>query len=228
MQGVTILYSSGDNGVAGNGAKCINPATGTLTTGTNAKTFTPGFPSTCPYVTSVGATQINSSATVTAPESACQEVIFSGGGFSNRFAMPTYQSQAIASYFAAHTPTYTATQYNNSKKSRGFPDVSANGANYAVAIGGSFSKVYGTSASSPVFGSVITLLNDARLAVNKSSLGFVNPLLYANPTALNDITSGSNPGCGTNGFSAVTGWDPVTGLGTPNLQKLMTVALALP
>jgi len=54
---------------------------------------------------------------------------------------------------------------------------------------------------------------------------------------LNDITSGSNPGCGTDGFNATVGWDPVgifmppndlayiytsqvTGLGTPNFMKL--------
>ncbi len=36
---------------------------------------------------------------------------------------------------------------------------------------------------------------------------------YANPHVLNDVTEGSNPGCGTPGFSAGTGWDPVSGLG---------------
>ncbi|KAF8259695.1 hypothetical protein EI94DRAFT_1614660, partial [Lactarius quietus] len=35
-----------------------------------------------------------------------------------------------------------------------------------------------------------------------------------------DITSGSNPGCGTGGSPAMVGWDPVTGLGTPNFDKL--------
>jgi tripeptidyl-peptidase-1 len=58
-------------------------------------------------------------------------------------------------------------------------------------------------------------------------VGFLNPVLYANPNALNDITSGNNPGCGTQGFSAVNGWDPITGLGTPNFQKLVDVYLSL-
>jgi len=40
-----------------------------------------------------------------------------------------------------------------------------------------------------------------------------------------DITSGSNPGCGTAGFSAVSGWDPVTGLGTPNYLKMLAYFL---
>jgi len=42
------------------------------------------------------------------------------------------------------------------------------------------------------------------------------------------ITTGDNPGCGTNGFNAVSGWDPVTGLGTPIFPKLLDVFLALP
>jgi len=47
------------------------------------------------------------------------------------------------------------------------------------------------------------------LAAGKSTIGFVNPVLYAHPEVLHDITSGSNPGCGTNGFAVATGWDPV-------------------
>lgn len=59
-------------------------------------------------------------------------------------------------------------------------------------------------------------------------MGFINPVLYANPSALNDITKGSNPGCGTKGFKAVKGWDPLTGLGTPNYVQLLSVFMALP
>ena len=44
-----------------------------------------------------------------------------------------------------------------------------------IAVDGNFSLVFGTSASAPVFGSIITLVNDARLAVGKSSVGFINP-----------------------------------------------------
>lgn len=42
------------------------------------------------------------------------------------------------------------------------------------------------------------------------------------------ITTGSNPGCNTDGFSAVKGWDPVTGLGTPKFSKLLDAFMALP
>ncbi len=44
-------------------------------------------------------------------------------------------------------------------------------------------------------------------------MGFINPALYANPQVMNDVTNGNNPGCGTKGFTAVQGWDPLTGLG---------------
>ncbi|KII88057.1 hypothetical protein PLICRDRAFT_111907, partial [Plicaturopsis crispa FD-325 SS-3] len=93
-----------------------------------------------------------------------------------------------------------------------------------VIVGGSKRTVSGTSCSSPIFASAISLLNDELIAAGKSPLGFLNPFLYANAAAFNDVTSGDNPGCGTNGFSAVKGWDPVTGLGTPNYAALRKAA----
>jgi len=221
LMGVSFIFSSGDNGVAGNGGQCLSPS------GTR---FNPGFPSTCPYVTSVGATQINPGKTVSDPESACEQVIFSGGGFSNYFAIPSYQHKVVSAWLANNQPSYPAGTFNNSGTSRAFPDVSANGANYVVAVDGSFFLVYGTSASAPVFASILTMVNDARLAKGKAPVGFVNPTIYSPSfsSAFNDITSGKNPGCGTNGFTAVPGWDPVTGVGTPNYNALVAKWLALP
>lgn len=86
----------------------------------------------------------------------------------------------------------------------------------------------GTSASAPLFGSLITRINDERLACGKSKVGFVNPVLYANAWALRDLTQGTNPGCGTDGFAAAPGWDPVTGLGTPQYDQLLEVFMAQP
>ncbi|MCO5571947.1 hypothetical protein L7F22_025698 [Adiantum nelumboides] len=247
LAGTTFVFSSGDYGVAGNGNMCVSDTTGQLQSGKLGGVFTPGFPGGCPYVLSVGATQINPNASVLAPESACNQVIYSGGGFSNVFSIPTYQKTAVSSWFAQHKPsTYSSKQYNDSGVTRGFPDVSANGARYVVAIDGGYKyHVYGTSASAPTFASVLTLINEARLNVGKPTVGFVNPALYANPSMLSewfdlpsirvlilcslmrlettssqdDITSGFNPGCNTKGFEAVQGWDPVTGLGTPNYPR---------
>ncbi|KAG9594897.1 subtilisin-like protein, partial [Aureobasidium melanogenum] len=221
LMGTSVLYSSGDYGVAGNGGQCI-AANGTYNSGKDGR-FNPSFPGTCPYVTSVGATQvipgtniIEALATGTQPEEACETVIYSGGGFSNVFDMPSYQASAVKSWFKNYPPPYGADRFNNTEKTRGYPDVSANGANYIIAIDGSFGLVYGTSASSPTFGSILTIINERRLQAGKSSIGFINPTLYAHPEVLNDITQGGNQGCGTPGFSASKGWDPVTGLGTPN------------
>lgn len=71
-------------------------------------------------------------------------------------------------------------------------------------------------------------INEERIAAGKGTIGFINPALYQNPGILNDITNGTNPGCGSDGFSAVTGWDPVTGLGTPNFPKMLKYFLSLP
>jgi tripeptidyl-peptidase-1 len=88
-QGVSILYSSGDFGVAGNAGQCTNPVTGAYNDGSQG-IFNPSFPGTCPYITSVGATQVLNGSTVRSPESASERVIFSGGGLSNVFPMPSY------------------------------------------------------------------------------------------------------------------------------------------
>jgi tripeptidyl-peptidase-1 len=234
MMGVSVLYSSGDYGVSGNGGECIagpGPDAPYQDQSLGGR-FNPSFPGTCPYITSVGATQVKPGTNIlTTPtsstEQACETVIYSGGGFSNVFPMPSYQSAAVKSYFKNHLPPYTSAQYNNSQQTRGFPDISANGANYVVAVDGSWALVYGTSASSPTLGSVITLINEARIDIGKSSVGFINPVAYANPGIFNDITLGGNQGCNTPGFSAVQGWDPVTGLGTPNFPKMLATFLAL-
>lgn len=166
---------------------------------------------------------------MTDPEGTANSVIYSGGGFSNRFTMPTYQKSAVGTYFKSHKPKYTSKQYNSSGGARGYPDISANGVNYAVAVDGEFSLIYGTSASAPVVGAMLALINNARAAKGKKkTIGFINPTLYANPGAFKDITFGGNQGCGTPGFTAVKGWDPVSGLGTPQFSKLMAIFMKLP
>ncbi|KAJ7454305.1 family S53 protease-like protein [Mycena galericulata] len=204
--GTSILFASGDGGVGGNEFECT--------------TFVPTAPSTCPWVTSVGASQTilenftkNNFSEIGAA--------FSSGGFSNYFEAPAYQKGDVDTYVANLDGAYGGL-FNTT--GRGFPDVSAEGVNFEIIAENSTFLVSGTSASSPVFASVIALLNDERIAAGKSPLGFLNPLLYspAGRAALNDITDGKNPGCSTPGFNATAGWDPVTGLGSPNYAKLRT------
>ncbi|KAJ7574359.1 peptidase S8/S53 domain-containing protein [Mycena floridula] len=207
-RGSSVLFSSGDFGVGG--GDCLT------NDGTNKVLFQPAFPASCPFVTAVGGT------TRTNPEVA---VSFSGGGFSRLFATPSYQSAAVSKFVTGLNGKF-AGLFNAT--GRAYPDVSAQGNGFQVVIGGRVGSVGGTSASSPTVAGIIALLNDYRLANGKSSLGFLNPLIYANSGGFNDITSGSNPGCGTTGFTAGSGWDPVTGLGTPNFTKLQPIVLAAP
>ena len=179
--------------------------------GSGRKKFIPTFPAACPYVTSVGGT-------TSYPEKA---VSFSTGGFSDYFPRPDYQKGEVASFLSQLNDTYSGL-YNTT--GRGFPDVSAQASNFLVVVSGYSQPVSGTSASSPAFAGVISNLNDYLLTQGKPSLGFLNPWLYKKGfNALNDIISGNNPGCGTKGFSAIKGWDPVTGLGTPDFEKLRKV-----
>jgi tripeptidyl-peptidase I len=88
------------------------------TSNLNAMRFNPGFPASCPFVIAVGATQINSGATVNDPEIACERGILSGGGFSDIFPMPSYQKSAVTNFLKGSPPPYSAAQFNNSGKVR--------------------------------------------------------------------------------------------------------------
>lgn len=204
LRGISFIFASGDSGVGAMSGKCDE--------------FMAMFPSGSPYVTAVGAT------TKKDPEEGAG---LSSGGFSNLWARPSWQDAAVAEYLATASDLPDSYRYNST--GRAFPDVSAQGTDYVVINGGkTLPAVAGTSASSPTFGGIIALVNDARIAAGKSPLGFLNPFIYANPSMFNDVTTGNNPGCGTPGFYAAAGWDPVTGVGTPDYEKIKAAALALP
>ncbi|KAI0294231.1 tripeptidyl peptidase A [Multifurca ochricompacta] len=212
-RGTSLMFSSGDGGV-GDGNP--DPATQTCFTndGTNQTKFIPGFPASCPFVTAVGGT-------VHIPEVA---VDFSGGGFSNFFPRPIWQDLAVTKFLKSLPKGTYAGLFN--PNGRAIPDVSAQADFFRIFFQGRAVHIGGTSASSPSFAAFVALLNDARIAAGKSSLGFLNPLIYAlNGNGFNDITAGNAPGCGTPGFNATAGWDPVTGWGTPDFGKLKNIAL---
>lgn len=231
MQGVSVFVSSGDSGVGGpTGEGCL---------GSTGRVFSPDFPATCPYITAVGSTYLPAGGDVTKDEEISTTRFPSGGGFSNIYPIPDYQKSAVANYFAVDNPPYpyyTTTDSANvganggiyNRAGRGYPDVSAVGDNVVIFTGGMATLIGGTSASSPVWGSILTRINEERLAANKSTVGFVNPTLYSHPEVLHDITNGTNPNCNATGFSAAKGWDPVSGLGTPIYPKLLSLFLSLP
>lgn len=115
--------------------------------------------------------------------------------------------------------------YNTS--GRAYPDVAAQATNFCVSPFGC--AIAGTSCASPTFSGVVALLNDARIAAGKSTLGFLNPVIYQAQSSFNDITTGSSSGCaGGDGWPATAGWDAVTGLGTPDYEKLAAYVTSLP
>lgn len=185
LQGVSFLFASGDSGVSNYPAPYGDDGpTGCL--GPNLDIFNPTWPNSCPFVTNVGATKVYPGYTVFENESAVFDpagspyaVNFSsGGGFSNVYGIPDYQKDAVATFFADHDPSYpyysalapdepnpalpnvtalagdTGGIYN--RIGRGIPDVSANGDNIAVYVGGEFGLSGGTSASTPIFSAIVS------------------------------------------------------------------------
>ncbi|KAJ7647839.1 tripeptidyl peptidase A [Roridomyces roridus] len=212
----------GDSGLGvGSAPLCI------ANTGNNASTFLPNFPASCPYVTTVGESfgpQDGSGGFV--PQMAESD---SGAGFSNYFDRPSYQDAVVSAYLdgpanANETPEQ-ARMYNH--RGRAFPDM------VLIGSGAFFDSFFnrwdiggGTSASVPTAAGIIALLNDWRLRHGKPTMGFLNPFLYGVGSAgFTDITEGTVDGCEQPGFNATAGWDPASGLGYPNFQKLQELAL---
>lgn len=217
-RGVSVLIASGDGGAAGTpNSECVS------NDGKDTPMFIPTFPNTCPWVTSVGATTMN------IPIAAAS---FSAGGFSNYFGRPSWQNGQATGYINNLNGTH-AGFYNAS--GRAFPDVAAVGQRYVILANGTQSMESGTSASTPVFATMIALINDKRLRAGKPPLGFLNPLLYSQNASLafTDITTGRSSNCyygdnGELGWSASAGWDPLTGLGTPNFNTLADIFVIPP
>lgn len=206
-RGVSILISSGDSGV------------GTTCKVNGKSSFTTAFPAACPWVTTVGGTTGNS------PEGAWSS---GGGGFSEIFGRPSYQNATVANWLATDTTHSAVTSYFNSS-GRAYPDISAQATNFVIVASGSAQSVSGTSCSAPTTAGIFQLLNSGRIAAGKKGLGFLNPWLYGTASSgFTDIKSGKIGGCSGvitgAGFSAVAGWDPATGLGTPNYEALLAFA----
>ncbi|KAJ7508953.1 family S53 protease-like protein [Mycena galericulata] len=209
-RGISVLFASGDGGVRGNHdttSVCAD------------NTFMPVFPAACPFVTAVGSTQ------GFGPEKA---INFTGGGFSNVFATPSYQTTAVAGFLKT-VPANFAGTFN--KAGRGYPDVAVQGWNFEIVDAGETGLVGGTSASSPTMAGIIALINDQLIAAGKPVLGFLNPFIYSTAsTAFTDITIGHNSGfvcpASSVAFDAVAGWDALTGFGSPVFSKLLAAAQA--
>jgi subtilase family serine protease len=206
-QGQNLFVASGDGGAYyGNPTDCQNFSN------LNGCVF---YPADDPFITSAGGTDL----TTNGPGGTWQSEtgwVGSGGGWStNGLAIPSYQVPVINS------------SNQGSKTLRNIPDLAAeaNTDNYFCANGGCFTGVGGTSLSAPRWAGFLAMANQQ---AGGQPIGFMNPTIYTVGQSTNydsdfhDITVGNNFNSGSpNMFSAVTGYDLVTGWGSPNGQGLL-------
>merc|ERR1711976_184218 len=191
------------------------------------------FPGSSPYITAVGATQLQDPVyDLPSMPAACNALanismkcasggtevavssqvagFTSGGGFSTYTPRPSYQDSAVEGYLKSGVALPPSSYFNSSN--RGYPDVAAMGNNFAVYLDqyGGWTTVGGTSASSPTFAAVAGFLNAASQKASGKPLGFLNPLLYKmyaeSPDAFTDVTVGDNKCTESGCFSTCQGY----------------------
>jgi kumamolisin len=173
------------------------------------------FPASSPYVLACGGTKLTASGNSISAEVVWHESKTSatGGGISDSFDLPDYQQKS-------HIPPSVNDQI---RVGRGVPDVAAvadPATGYAVRVDGSNLVIGGTSAVAPLMAGLIALINQQK----GKSVGFIHPVIYANPKAFRDITQGNNSTTtGNKGYSAASGWDACTGLGVADGTKLASI-----
>jgi len=247
--GITVLASSGDGGSTETTKTPVSKG------GTEFPFPGVGWPASDPLVTGVGGTYLCTDATATSgrildtvhPPVNCQppntkaEVgwIDSGGGYSHVFSRPAYQNTLPA----GSTPI--------PQTARGVPDIGLqasartgalvyltlppDGDSGLICTDGNpcstgWYDIGGTSLSCPQWAGLVAIADQ----INGGGLGQINPALYelaANPgayaTDFYDVTTGNNQADpAVTGYNATTGWDPVTGLGTPNAAALLPALVA--
>ena len=245
--GISVLVATGDDGVSNFRCSCTLDSSSYFSLWPEEREswegsgYFPSFPASSPYVTAVGGTMgPNTGDTEVACASTGGGVITTGGGFSTYYPTPDWQTEALEGYFARTAGTPPASGYN--PNGRGFPDVSLISTRYPTVMGGEAVLLYGTSASSPVLGGFLSLINAKREANGLPTVGWINPTLYhhgiraeadnAESSLFNDIVDGGNHCCSgsssgatccTAGFDSATGWDPVTGWGSIDYWALETL-----
>eukprot|EP01084_Bolivina_argentea_P168808 292665_1 len=208
VAGISVFFASGDFGAGGG---CVGP-----------QSFLPIYPATSPYVTGVGGVYGGTEGETPLGETAW---LHGGGGFSNFNAIQSWQKDAVNNYLKNENDLPDSKKYNAT--GRGFPDISAASVNLMVENVGRVEPQSGTSCSAPISAGIFGLLNDLRKQNKMAPLGWLNPFIYStfakDPIAFNDCIKGWNSGCGaeTKGFPASDGWDPVSGVGSPNYKVLV-------
>ena len=166
-------------------------------------------------------------------------LITSGAGFSSFVEMPEWQIDSFQHSFNNYPLSYPRNNYLFNTSNRAVPDISFNGHNWPIFIKNGFNSfvmegVDGTSCASPgLTGFMATLLSKVQElpgAPDGFRFGQLAPLFYdmakKHPESFVDITVGSsrcleNRFCSRYYYSAHPGWDPASGLGTPNFKEMV-------
>ncbi|KAK3399750.1 peptidase S8/S53 domain-containing protein [Sordaria brevicollis] len=200
-RGTSVLVATGDGGAAGIGFSAGGGDSCVKNDGSGRRAFVPTFPASCPWVTSVGATD-NTALNLTGAE-------FSSGGFSEYFDRPLWQRGVVDPYVTSHLRSESRRSNRSGKNhhkkkvyfahnGRGTPDIAAIGSGFQIMHRGEMVEVRGTSASTPVIAAMVALINDQRLRQGKGGLGWLNGYLYLDPKVrgvLKDVEGGKSEGC---------------------------------
>jgi subtilase family serine protease len=211
-KGITLLASAGDQGAA-------QPTCDGSSFSLSAST-----PASDPNVTAVGGTRLTTTGTNGTYQSDTawnSRLGATGGGFSSIYRRPGFQAP-----------------FQDNNKQRGLPDVAFNGdalnSGVIVVWGGTAFRFGGSSAGSPQWAGIVVLA----VQMGGHRLGAINKSLYhigksdAYGAAFHDVTAGDNSctvvackGVAVQGFPAGPGWDPATGLGTPDVANLIPLLI---
>ncbi|HZR56723.1 MAG TPA: S53 family peptidase [Terriglobales bacterium] len=188
--GVTVCVAAGDDGSTDGAQDGLNHV---------------DFPASSPNVLACGGTRLTASQNSITSETVWNELPnegATGGGISDFFPLPSWQTDA----------SVPGSANPGGRVGRGVPDVSGDAdptTGYVTRVDGQPDVIGGTSAVAPLWAGLIALINESL----GKPVGFINPLLYQDGLkngSFHDITSGNN-----GAYSAGTGWDACTGLGTP-------------
>lgn len=220
--GLSVLASSGDSG--------SNPQPGSGAGGySSTNPLAVNYPASDVSVTGVGGTEVQyvgnwSYAGDIVWNEIAKDGSASGGGVSSFFAKPSWQTggSVLAGQTLRCVPDVSAISVgdlNSVNIGSKFLPADATDVGVLVFIAGSASGRAGTSLSCPVWAAVAALINQARATSGMKPIGLLNPQLYPlqGTAAFNDVTSGTN-----GAYSAGTGYDLCSGLGSPNVANLIT------
>jgi len=195
--GVTVIAATGDNGSLD---------------GMTDKKLHVDHPASSPYVLAAGGTTFVIQSNAVVDENVWNDGNghATGGGVSLVFNKPVYQN-------SAKIPSHPT----NGFVGRGVPDIAGNAdvrTGYRIHVHGADTVIGGTSAVAPLLAGLIARLNQK---LNKR-VGFINDKLYAmSAQTFRNIHNGSNDVAGLGAYSASVGWNPCTGLGTPDAAKIL-------